>query len=119
MGIVERRFKKRAKKRNMGPKAFMKHLISKGHTQNAVAKWLGCTRQAVGRIAKKYGLVFPGCEIDIEAVACEVWGETFSKHVKTSGDRYEDMAEQLGVSISTFKRRVKRKGIKRRTVEVS
>jgi hypothetical protein len=115
MGVVEKKFLGFAKRKRQRPAAYMKSLVEAGATQSELAERLGCTRQAVGRLAKKYGVVFPGCEIDIDAVALDVWGEPFSDYVRGSPEeRYEDMAEDLGVSLSTFKRRVKTEGLGRR-----
>lgn len=115
-GLVEAKFKEQAASKGKKPAKYMKELVASGVTQSQMAEALGCTRQAIGRIAKKYGVVFPGCEIDIDAVALARWGESFDDHVQSNPDkRYIDMAEELGVSLSTFKRRIKRMGINRRT----
>lgn len=115
-GLVETKFRAYAKKKRKDPAVYMKELVESGVTQSALADTLGCTRQAIGRIAKKYGVTFPGCEIDIDAVALAKWGESFDDHVQGNPDhRYVDMAADLGISLSTFKRRVKDMGINRRT----
>jgi hypothetical protein len=115
-GLVETKFRDYAKKKRKDPAKYMAELVESGVTQSALADQLGCTRQAVGRIAKKYGVSFPGCEIDIDAVALSKWGSSFDNHVNKNPDqRYVDMAAELGVSLSTFKRRVKQMGINRRT----
>lgn len=115
MGLIETKFKRYAKNSKKKPEAYMKELISAGVTQKALADRLDCTRQAVGRIARKWGLEFPGCEIDIETKARRIWGESFKAHIKNNPDAcYADMAMELEVSLSTFKRRVKESSISRR-----
>lgn len=115
-GLVEAKFMKHAARKKKKPAQYMAELVAHGVTQSQLAEKLGCTRQAIGRIAKKYGVSFPGCEIDIDAVAASRWGESFDDYVQNNPDkRYVDLAEELGVSLSTFKRRIKQMGINRRT----
>ena len=115
MGLVENRFKRFADAAGQDPAEYMADLVAGGATQKALAKRLECTRQAVGRIARKYEVEFPGCEIDIDAVAEEELGMSFQKYVKKHPDeRYVDIAETLGISLSTVKRRVKELGLNRR-----
>ena len=116
MGAVEDQFLRHAKRARKTPQQLMQTLVDRGVTQNALATKLNCTRQAIGRLASKYGVEFPGCSIDIEAVAKHIWGESFEDYIANHPDvRYEDMALELGVSLSTFKRRVKKLGLARRT----
>ena len=116
MGAVEDQFHRHAKKARKTPTQFMQALVEKGVTQSRLASRLNCTRQAIGRLARKYGVAFPGCRINIDAVATQVWGESFDKHMEDNPDvSYEDMAEELQVSLSTFKRRVKQMGLARRS----
>ena len=117
MGLIETKFKRFAKNSKKKPEALMKELIEAGVTQRALAERLDCTRQAIGRIARKWGLEFPGCEIDIETKAKKIWGMSFEAYIKRyPNERYADMAVELGVSLSTFKRRVKESSITRRGV---
>lgn len=115
MGLIENKFKRFAEVSKKKPEVLMRELIEAGVTQSALAERLDCTRQAIGRIARKWGLEFPGCEIDIEAKAKKIWGMSFEAYIKRYPDeRYVDMALELEVSLSTFKRRVKEVGHSRR-----
>ena len=117
MGFVEDKFEKAARKAKKTPAKYMAGLRDTGVTQKALADKLGCTRQAIGRLADKLGVPFPGCAINIDAVARVVWGIPFAAAITDyPEERYVDMAEELGVSLSTFKRRVKELGLCRRDI---
>lgn len=115
-GVIESKFNRYAENAGKEPAQYLAELIEGGVTQSALAARLDCTRQAVGRIAKKFDLRFPGCEIDIDELAQQVWGCTVKQYVKAHPSiSYREMADALDVSISTFKRRVRQLGIKRRS----
>lgn len=114
-GVIEKKFRRFAEAAGKTPKQYMSELIEAGVTQSTLAERLDCTRQAVGRIASKYDLFFPGCQLNVDELAEQVWGESLEKHIKSnSGKSYNKMAEELGVSNSTLKRRVRDLGIRRR-----
>ena len=110
VGKVERIFRELADKVGMEPAALLEQLLEEGVTQVQLANRIGCTRQAVGVLAARHGLEFPGARVDLDDVVSQVSSaETFQDYVDTFwGDMTQaEMAEQLGISLSTMKRRCK------------
>ena len=110
-GKVERRLREFAEELEMEPGELLVQLLDEEVTQTALAEKLECTRQAVGVLAKRYGLEFPGAELDLDEIARQVSDASdFEDYV----NRYwgamtqVQMAEQLGASLSTIKRRIKK-----------
>lgn len=110
VGKVERTFGALADKVNMEPAALLEQLLEEGVTQVQLAEQIGCTRQAVGVLAARHGLEFPGAKVDLDDVVSQVSTATnFQEYIDMFwGDMTQaEMAEQLGISLSTMKRRCK------------
>jgi DNA-binding XRE family transcriptional regulator len=94
----------------MEPAALLEQLLEEGVTQVQLANQIGCTRQAVGVLAARHGFEFPGAKVDLDDVVRQVSGhDSFQSYIDTFwGDMTQaEMAEQLGISLSTMKRRCK------------
>jgi len=110
LGKVERAWRARAHKLERDPKELLESMIVEGVTQTQIAEQLNCTRQAVAVMARRHGLSFPGARLDLDTAA-EAHGST---NFETYMDQFwgdltqEQMAEQLQVSLSTLKRRIKK-----------
>lgn len=113
LGRVERRFRELADQLDMGPGALLLQLLREGVTQNQLAEKLRCTRQAVGVLGRRYGLSFPGARADLDAQAQKLGHESFEIYYKSvvSSLTQGQIADSLGVSLSTVKRRAKTLGI--------
>lgn len=110
IGKVERKFRAMADAIDMSPGDMLIQLMEEGVTQVQLAEHLECTRQAVAILATRYGLEFPGAKVDIDDVARQVSGASdFQDYIdKFWGELTQtEMADQLGVSLSTLKRRCK------------
>ena len=110
LGKVERRFQEFAETAEMKPGQLLEKLLGEGVTQTQLASELSCTRQAVGVLASRYGLEFPGAKLDLdEAAKASSGAKNFKDYVKKFwGDlTQKQMADQLGASLSTIKRRIK------------
>lgn len=110
LGKVERKFREFAENIEKDPGELLVQLLEEGVTQTQLAEQMGCTRQAVGVLAKRYGLEFPGAKLDLDDVARQVSGaKDFKDYVKKFWGELtqKQMAEQLGTSLSTIKRRIK------------
>jgi DNA-directed RNA polymerase specialized sigma24 family protein len=109
MGKVERAWRARAYKLGRDPRELLESMIVEGVTQTQIAEQLNCTRQAVAVMASRHGLEFPGARLDVDAAA-EVHGcKSFEDYMDQFWGELtqEQMAEQLEVSLSTLKRRIK------------
>jgi transcriptional regulator len=117
LGRVEKRFRELADAAGKDPGELLKELLDKGVTQTDLSEALECTRQAVGVMARRYGLEFPGARLDLNEAARQV---STQRDFKTFVEHYwglltqEQMAEELGTSVSTLKRRIRKMGIKKR-----
>jgi DNA-binding XRE family transcriptional regulator len=110
LGKVERKFRSFAEEQDTEPGALLVKLLNEGVTQTQLAETIGCTRQAVGVLAGRYGLEFPGAKLDLDVEAKRVSGcRNFKSYVKKFWGELtqKQMAEQLGASLSTIKRRIK------------
>ncbi len=110
LGKVERKFRAFAEELNMEPGPLLEKLLGEGVTQTQLAEQIGCTRQAVGVLAGRYGLEFPGAKLDLDEESRRVSGATnFADYVKKFWGELtqKQMATQLGASLSTIKRRIK------------
>ena len=117
LGKVERRFRAHAEASAMTPGDLLLKLLEDGVTQTELSTLLACTRQAVGILASRYGLEFPGAKLDLDAAAESMSNcADFESYVKTfwvTGQlTQKDISEQLGASLSTIKRRIKSLGLK-------
>jgi len=110
MGRVERKWRAAAHKLNRDPKELLAGMITEGVTQTQLADQLGCTRQAVAVMARRYGLEFPGARLDLDSAAEAHGSDSFEAYVDAfwGSLTQEQMAEQLDVSLSTLKRRIKK-----------
>ena len=111
LGKVERRLREFADELDMEPGELLVQLLEEEVTQTALAEKLECTRQAVGVLAKRYGLEFPGAELDLDETARQVSSASdFEDYVNRYWGQMTQaqMAEQLGASLSTIKRRIKK-----------
>ena len=117
LGRVEKRFRELAEAAGKEPGILLSELMEKGVTQTELSQALECTRQAVGVLARRYGLDFPGARLDLNEAARQV---STQRDFKTFVEHYwglltqEQMAEELGTSVSTLKRRIRKLGIKKR-----
>jgi len=118
-GRVERGLRELADAAGKTPGELLRELMEGGITQTALSEALGCTRQAVGVMARRYGLRFIGSRLDLtEVVQRSTDNESFEGFVKEHWGKktQQEMAETLGISVSTVKRRIKRMGYKKPTV---
>lgn len=110
IGKVERIFCSLARKVEMSPAQLIEQLLDEGVTQSQLAAQIGCTRQAVGVLASRHGRVFPGARVNLDDIARQVSGsKDFQGYIDVFwGDMTQaEMADQLGISLSTMKRRCK------------
>lgn len=109
LGKVERKLRSLAKAVEKEPGEFLESIINDGTSQTEVAEALGCTRQAVAAMASRYGLEFPGVSLDLDDLVTEKGFETFAAYVDQNWGNMtqEEMAEDVGVSLSTLKRRIR------------
>lgn len=110
VGKVERIFRALAEKVGMLPVQLLEQLLEEGVTQVQLADQIGCTRQAVGVLAARHDRVFPGAKVDLDDLVRRVSDtHDFQTYVDTFwGEMTQaEMAEQLGISLSTMKRRCK------------
>jgi len=117
LGKVERRFRAHAAEADVTPGDLLVSLLDQGVTQTELANLLGCTRQAVGILASRYGLGFPGAKLDLDTAAQEASNcQDFQHYVQefwVSGAlTQKEISKQLGASLSTIKRRIKALNIK-------
>lgn len=113
LGKVERRFREFAEAAEMEPGALLEKLLEEGVTQTDLARSLECTRQAVGVLASRYGLEFPGAKLDLdEMVQRTTNAKDFAEYVGLFWGELtqQQMADQLDASLSTIKRRIKMLG---------
>lgn len=109
-GKVERIFCALAEKLDLKPSGLLEQLLEEGVTQVQLAQQIGCTRQAVGVLAARLGYVFPGAKVDLDDVVQQVSTcQNFQEYIDTFwGDMTQaEMSDQLGISLSTMKRRCK------------
>lgn len=109
-GRVERALRLKADDLGMTPKKLLQTLISEGVTQRQIAEELGCTRQAVSIMAERHGVGFPGARYDLDEAAKRVSeAKNFRQFVKMFWGEFtqKQMAEMLGTSSSTVKRRIR------------
>lgn len=114
IGKVERRFREMAEDVELTPGELLQALIDEGVTQTKLAEIIDCTRQAVGILGQRYGLDFPGARADLdESVRQHTTCEDFTEYVEMYGGSIsqKSMAEMLGTSLSTLKRRIKVLGL--------
>lgn len=110
LGKVEKKFQEYAESAGYEPGPLLEKLLEEGVTQTQLAEVLKCTRQAVGVLASRYGLEFPGAKLDLDEEAHRVSGaKDFKDYVKKFWGELtqKQMSEQLGASLSTIKRRIK------------
>lgn len=110
VGKVERVFRALAEKVGMLPGQLLEQLLEEGVTQVQLADQIGCTRQAVGVLAARHDRVFPGAKVDLDDLVRRVSAaKNFQAYVNLFwGEMTQaEMAEQLGISLSTMKRRCK------------
>jgi len=110
MGKVERAWRARAHNLERDPRELLESMIVEGVTQTQIADELHCTRQAVAVMARRHGLSFPGARLDLDTAAEAHGSDSFETYMDEFwGDlTQEQMSEQLKVSLSTLKRRIKR-----------
>jgi len=109
LGRVEGNFRAMADQISLTPKVLLEKLVLEGVTQKKLSELLVCTRQAVGVLAERYGVEFPGAKLDLDTQVREKTGcRTFATFYKKVGAErtQSQMADELGVSLSTVKRRI-------------
>jgi len=113
LGRVERRFRELADRLKLDPGALLQKLLAEGVTQNQIAEQLGCTRQAVGVLGRRYGLVFPGARANLNVESLRLGYPSFKAYYTSAKEDQSQgqIADSLGVSLSTVKRRAKSLGI--------
>lgn len=110
VGKVERIFCALAEKVGMLPAQLLEQLLDEGVTQVQLAEQIGCTRQAVGVLAARHNRVFPGAKVDLDDLVRQVSdADGFQDYIDTYwGEMTQaEMSDQLGISLSTMKRRCK------------
>jgi transcriptional regulator with XRE-family HTH domain len=110
LGRVERTFRAMAEELGFQPGEFLQALLAENCTQAQLAQRIGCTRQAVGILASRYGLEFPGARMDFDHEATRFGATDFSHYVEIFGDKLtqREMAAEIGTSLSTIKRLIRK-----------
>lgn len=99
-----------AQKNGLTLTEYLQGLTDKGMTLAAIAEVWGVSRQAISLVAIAEGIHFDNFKAKLDTASKNLGYDSFEKLIEEMGGQWtqEDIAQQLGVSLSTVVRRIKK-----------